>query len=157
MEWECVYYHWSGVGGVTVSIETLRSIITGYSSVCPARQKTVHHVKNNSLLTPNQKSELIKYCLCIHCELARFCTIQKIFVPTALPFLLSADQNIHPTGYPKMMGLRVLRTNHLTNHCLSSSSNCFYPLSFHSIFMLCATLGWIPLRCSYGKHSVNLH
>ena len=83
-----------------MSIETLRSIITGYSSVCPARWKTVHHVKNNSLLTATQKSKLIKYCLRIHRELTRFHTIQKIFMPATLPFLSSANQ-IHPTGYHK--------------------------------------------------------
>ena len=34
-------------------------------------------------------------------ELARFHIIQKIFMPATLPVLSSADQNIHPTGYPK--------------------------------------------------------
>ena len=84
-----------------MSIEILR-LDSGYSSVCPTRRKTVHYVKNNSILTPTQKADLINYRLHIHCELARFRAIQKIFMPAALPFLSSADQTIAPpTGYPK--------------------------------------------------------
>ena len=85
----------------TVSIEILR-LDSGCSSVCPTRWKTVHYVKNNSILTPTQKADLINYHLRIHCELTRFCAIQKIFMPAVLPFLSSINQTIAPpTGYPK--------------------------------------------------------
>ena len=84
-----------------MSIEILM-LDSGCSSVCPTRWKTVHYIKNNSILTPTQKADLINYCLRIHRELTRFCAIQKIFMPAALPFLSSPDQTIAPpTGYPK--------------------------------------------------------
>ena len=62
----------------------------------------VHHIKDNTILMLTQKTELIRYRICIHRELARFQVIQNIFMPAALPYLTTADQSITPpAGYSK--------------------------------------------------------
>ena len=112
---------------------------SGCSSVCPTRWKTVHYIKNNSILTPTQKADLINYCLRIHLELTRFCAIQKIFMPAALPFLSSTDQTIAlPTGCPKWKqddGSEIIKNDSSDKPLPIELQQLFLPSTWHSCFI----------------------
>ena len=76
--------------------------MTIYYQLLFCRWKMVHHVKNNTILTLSQKTELIKYRIHIHCELTRFQSIQKIFMPTTLHYLSTTNlSGTHPAIYSK--------------------------------------------------------
>lgn len=80
----------------------LLSITISVLIYAPTRRKVVHHVKNNTVHTPTQKTELIKLRTRLHCEMARFRAIQKVFMPAALPMLPTANDNVTlPYAYAK--------------------------------------------------------
>ena len=76
--------------------------MTIYYQLLFCRWKMVHHIKNNTILTLSQKTELIKYRIHIHHELTRFQSIQKIFMPTTLHYLSTTNlSGTHPAIYSK--------------------------------------------------------